>query len=93
MKHMPVDDTLLTDDSRLLTDAELDLLTGTSRTTRWRLRRQGKWPPRVEIGGISGNTLGQIRELMRKGLEEAEARAATIHVEPATRGRPKRSAA
>ena len=64
---------LLSDDSRLLTEAELDSLTLTSRTTRWRRRREGKWPPRISLGGRSGNTLGQVRELVREVVERTEA--------------------
>lgn len=75
MKADSVSDILLSDDSRLLTEKELDALTLTSRATRWRRRREGRWPPRVSVGGRSGNTLGQIRSLIRKRVEDAEALA------------------
>lgn len=73
MKTVSAHDILLSDDSRLLDDDELDAITGTSRTTRWRLRRKGEWPPRISLGGKSGNTLKQVRELMRKAEERSTA--------------------
>jgi predicted DNA-binding transcriptional regulator AlpA len=76
MRHaMDAKDLLQLDDDRLLSEDEVRIITGISRTTLWRRRREGKWPPLVKIGGKSGNTLGQIRKRVRAAVDEAEERA------------------
>jgi predicted DNA-binding transcriptional regulator AlpA len=39
----------LDEDIGFFTERELDRITGISRTTRWRLRRQGKFPQSVSL--------------------------------------------
>ncbi|KQV11322.1 hypothetical protein ASC97_15480 [Rhizobium sp. Root1203] len=80
------------DDDRILSDAELDRLTNTSKTTRWRMRKKGDWPPFIEFSPqLKGNTLGQIRRLIAAKLGEAEARQhATESQQPRGRGRPRK---
>lgn len=79
------------DEDRILTDAELDILTNTSKTTRWRYRKAGKWPPLLEFGpNLKGNTLGQIRQMIAHKKAEAEARARAARMnEPRKPGRPR----
>jgi len=79
------------DDMKILIDEEIDALTNTSSTTRWRLRRKGKWPPLIEVSpGVKRHTLGQIRKLLAVRLAEAEARKAAQQQAPRGRGRPRK---
>ena len=49
-------------DDLILTDADLCLLTGLSRTTLWRRRRRGEGPPRIRLSdGRFGVRLGDAR--------------------------------
>ncbi|RWO25256.1 MAG: hypothetical protein EOS10_31030 [Mesorhizobium sp.] len=53
---------LIDDDDRILTEDELDVLTGISSTTRWRERKAGRFPLLMELSpGRKGNTLRQVR--------------------------------
>lgn len=83
---------LLDDDDRVLDDDELDVLTGISKTTRWRERKAGRFPPFIVLSpGRKGNTLGQIREWRRRG--QAGARVDVRNPETPGRGRPRKNAA
>lgn len=83
---------LLEDDGRILSDDELDVLTGISKTTRWRERKAGRFPPLIELSpGRKGNSLGQIREWRRR--RQAATCADIRNSETAGRGRPRKKAA
>ncbi len=45
------------DDDRMIREAECERITGLSRTTRWRLERQGKFPKRRQL---SQNCVGWV---------------------------------
>lgn len=75
---MDVKDLLQLDDDRFLSEEEVRIITGMSRTTIWRRRREGKWPPTISIGGKKGHTLGQIRKRVRDAVNEAEDRARKV---------------
>ncbi|MRG55696.1 hypothetical protein GF108_08885 [Phyllobacterium sp. SYP-B3895] len=79
------------DDDRILTPAEITALTSLSETSQWRGRKEGWFPPYLDLSpGRRGNTLGQIRRLMRERQAEAEARAKVgLDAKPRSRGRPK----
>jgi predicted DNA-binding transcriptional regulator AlpA len=86
-------DSTIADDGRILTEEELDALTGVSATTRWRERRAGRFPPLLELSpGRRGNTVGQIRKWKAERHAAAEARAKTVQ-DPQTRkpGRPRKT--
>ncbi|MEB3047042.1 helix-turn-helix transcriptional regulator [Rhizobium mulingense] len=82
------------DDDRILTDDELDVLTGISKTTRWRERKAGRFPRLLELSpGRKGNSLGQLREWHGQRRAAAKACAEIIDSEPPGRGRPRKKAA
>lgn len=85
---------LLDDDDRILSDDELDVLTGISKTTRWRERKAGRFPPLIELSpGRKGNTLGQLREWHGQRKAATKARAEAMGSETPGRGRPRKKAA
>ncbi|MGR9156047.1 helix-turn-helix transcriptional regulator [Rhizobium leguminosarum] len=85
---------LLDDDDRILTDDELDVLTGISKTTRWRERKAGRFPRLLELSpGRKGNSLGQLREWLGQRRAAAKACAETMDSETPGRGRPRKKAA
>ncbi len=58
---------------RIVREAECRRLTGLSRTTRWTLERQGRFPKRVPM---EGHTIGWLEtELMAWIMERKAARA------------------
>jgi predicted DNA-binding transcriptional regulator AlpA len=84
-------DTTIAGDDRILSEAELDHLTGISGTTRWRLRKEGRFPALIELSpGRKAHTAGQIRRWKEERLAAAEAAAARELRSP---GRPRKSAA
>lgn len=85
---------LLVDDDRILTDDELDVLTGISKTTRWRERKAGRFPRLLELSpGRKGNSLGQLREWLRQRRAAAKACAEAMDSETPGRGRPRKKVA
>lgn len=58
------------DDDRLLSAAETKILTGLSKTTQWRERKAGRFPPLLPP--TNKNSLGQIREYNRQRRARAE---------------------
>jgi prophage regulatory protein len=50
---------------RILRDKELDELTGTSRTTRWRLIKKGEFPAPVQI---SDTTIGWRESVIQEWI-------------------------
>ncbi|MER9967552.1 hypothetical protein [Mesorhizobium sp. M0060] len=82
------------DDDRILSEDELDVLTGISSTTRWRERKAGRFPLLMELSpGRKGNTLRQVREWRKERQAAAEAHAKAKCLEPPGRGRPRKNAA
>lgn len=51
---------------RLFRPTRLARLLGVDASTIWRWRRDGVLPPPVEVGGITGWTEEQIREVLHK---------------------------
>ncbi|WP_210201883.1 helix-turn-helix transcriptional regulator [Rhizobium phaseoli] len=85
---------LLDDNDRILTDDELDVLTGISKTTRWRERKAGRFPRLIELSpGRKGNSLGQLREWLGQRRAAAKACPETMASETPGRGRPRKKAA
>ncbi|MCZ8548691.1 hypothetical protein OOJ09_31440 [Mesorhizobium qingshengii] len=85
-------DLTIADDDRILSEEELNQMTRTSSTTRWRERKAGRWPPLLELSpGVRGNSLGQIRRMFAQKQAEAEARAHVAKQEPRAPGRPRKA--
>ena len=66
-------------EDRVVRDSEAGKITGTSRTTRWRLEREGKFPRRVQlsagaVGWLASELQAWIRE--RRDNRQAEVAAA-----------------
>lgn len=80
-------------DERFLTEAEVREMTSLGPTTRWKLRRDGRFPPLIELSpGKKMNTLGQIRRWQAERVAEAEGRVIDANAEPSGRGRPRKNA-
>jgi predicted DNA-binding transcriptional regulator AlpA len=78
-------------DERILSESELLALTGLSKTTRWRERKLGRFPPLIELSpGRKANTLGQIREWQRRRQTSAEFRMETSRGDHRGPGRPRK---
>jgi prophage regulatory protein len=58
-------------DDRILREPEVKRLSGLSRTTRWRLERQGEFPRRLQI---SENAIGWLDSEIRLWIESRQAR-------------------
>lgn len=82
-------ETTVPDDDRILSEAELDAITGMSSTTRWRERKRGRFPVLLDLSpGRKANSMGQIRQWLRERRDEAERRA-IANAEPRKPGRPR----
>jgi predicted DNA-binding transcriptional regulator AlpA len=58
-------------------EAELDAITSLSRVTRWRLTKQGKFPPSVELSpGRKGTPKAAVHEWIKSKLEAGQRDAA-----------------
>ena len=57
-------------EDRIARDAEAGKMTGTSRTTRWRLERQGKFPKRIQI---STGAVGWLESELQAWIQERAA--------------------
>ena len=53
---------------RFLRDQEQEEITGLSRTTRWRLEREGKFPKAYSIGG--GNAKGRLESEIQQWMDD-----------------------
>lgn len=64
-------------EDRIARDAEAGKMTGTSRTTRWRLEREGKFPKRIQIspGGV-GWLVSELQEWIRERRDNRQAEVA-----------------
>ena len=61
-------------DDRFLREPEVARLTGLSRTTRWRLERDGKFPKRIKISeSAKANLHSQIMAWMAERVDQAAA--------------------
>lgn len=58
---------------RFVREAEEKRLTGLSRTTRWRLEKQGKYPRRYRISAnAKARLFSEIMEWMRERIEQGK---------------------
>ncbi len=63
MTHTPTDH----EADRIVRDQEAAKMTGTSRTTRWRLERDGKFPERVQV---SPGAIGWLYSELQEWIQE-----------------------
>ncbi len=58
------------DPDRIVRDPEAKKITGTSRTTRWRLEQAGKFPQRVQVSpGAIGWLYSELQEWIQERAE------------------------